>query len=112
MPGETFVFEPIQVDVSSIPAAGLAKGAPACPMRFAWRGKVYRVAKVLETTKVLRAHDSDQAYVKAHAFRVLTDEGLEMVIRCDRQIRGNPWRLYTVRNREASSGNSPEGSRF
>lgn len=98
MPREIFVSEPILVDVASIPVSGLGGGAPTCPKRFVWRGATYHVARVLESSKVLRAHDSSETYVKAHAFRVLTEEGLEMVIRCDRQIRGNPWRLYTLRH--------------
>lgn len=97
MPKDTFISEPIQVDVSSISASNLGSGAPSCPMRFTWRGTTYHVAKVLESSKVLRAHDSSETYVKAHTFRVQTEEGVEMVIRCDRQIRGNPWRLFTVR---------------
>jgi len=96
---ETFVGEPIIVDVASIPLAPLAGGAPSCPTRFAWRGRTYHVAKVLEASKVLRAHDSPERYVKVHVFRVQTEEGLEMVIRCDRRVRGNPWRLYTVLER-------------
>src|SRR5690606_9776619 len=39
MPRERFVFEPIEVDVATIPAAALGRGAPACPGRFRWRGE-------------------------------------------------------------------------
>lgn len=92
-----FVFEPAIVNPGSIPVAGLASGAPACPTRFTWRGREYRVARVLETGRQLRAHDSDETYVRSHSFRVVTECGYEIVLRCDRQIRGNPWRVYTVR---------------
>lgn len=97
MPRERFVSEPIEVDVSSVPVAGLGRGAPTCPGRFVWRGDTYVVTAVLETGKQVRAHDSSETYVKSHSFRVHTDRGLEMVLRCDRQVRGNPWRVYTVK---------------
>lgn len=93
----TFYSEPIIVDPESIPAAALAGGAPACPMRFTWRGKEYRVAKLLESGRQLRAHDSNETYVRSHSFRVVTECGYEMVLRCDRRVRGNPWRVYTAR---------------
>lgn len=95
--GASFVFEPIIVDPSSMQAAGLARGGPVCPMRFVWRGQEYRVTEVLETGRQLRAHDSSETYVRSHSFRVVTECGHEMVLRCDRQVRGNPWRLYTVK---------------
>ena len=77
MPREEFVSEPIIVDSSSVPVAQLAQGAPSCP-------------------KQLRAYDSRETYVKSHSFRIRTDTNLEMVLRCDRQVRGNPWRVFTV----------------
>lgn len=97
MPRERFIGEAIVIDPSTVPAAPLAQGAPACPMRFTWRDREYRVVRVLETGRQLRAHDSHETYVRSHSFRVLTDAEIEMVIRCDRRIRGNPWRLYTVK---------------
>jgi len=93
---ERFIGEPIQVDVASIPVAGLSTGAPMCPMRFFWRGKAYRVVQVLERSRQLRAHDGPERYVRSHSFRVRTEDGKIMVLRCDRQIRGNPWRLFTL----------------
>lgn len=92
-----FVAEPIIVDVSSMGTGGVSKGAPSCPMRFVWRGQTYHVVAVLDEDKQLRAHDSSEKYVKSHSFRVRTAEGLEMVLRCDRNVRGNPWRVFTVR---------------
>lgn len=104
MAGERFVFEPIVVDVNSISPLAAAEGAPGCPMRFVWRGQTYHVVRVLGTEKQTRAHDSQERYVRSHAFRVLTDAGLEMVLRCNRQVRGNPWRLYTVREATDPNG--------
>lgn len=66
-------------------------------MRFTWRGQEYRVLRILETSRQLRAHDSPETYVSSHSFRVLTDANMEMVLRCDRQVRGNPWRVHTIR---------------
>ncbi|NLK08949.1 MAG: hypothetical protein GX316_09690 [Firmicutes bacterium] len=91
-----FVSEPIVVDSSSIQTGLLAEGAPGCPRRFTWRDQVHNVVQILDTDKQLRAYDSREKYVKSHSFRVRTDTGFEMVIRCDRQVRGNPWRVFTV----------------
>lgn len=108
MSRDEFVGEPITVDAASIRPAALGRGAPGCPMRFTWRGREYRVIKVLETAKQLRAHDSSETYVRSHSFRVLTEERLEMVLRCERQVRGNPWRLFTVKRLEGSESASDE----
>ena len=96
MPREEFVTEPIIVDSSSVPVAQLAQGAPSCPRRFTWRGQEHNVIAILATDKQLRAYDSRETYVKSHSFRIRTDTNLEMVLRCDRQVRGNPWRVFTV----------------
>ncbi len=103
----TFYSEPVEVDSASVRPAALSRGAPACPMRFFWRGKEFRVARVLEEDRQLRAHDSPEKYVHSHSFRVITTCGWEMVLRCDRQIRGNPWRLFTARRLE--DGEAPPG---
>ena len=95
-PRLTFYSEPIIVDPASISTAALAKGAPGCPMRFVWRGKEYRVATILEVSRQLRAHDSRETYVRSHSFRVVTECGYEMILRCDRQVRGNPWRVFAA----------------
>lgn len=94
---EEFVCEPIIVDTSSVRVAPLSVGAPGCPSRFSWRGQEYNVVAIIEVSKQVRAHDSRETYVKSQSFRVMTDANLEMVLRCDRQVRGNPWRLFTVR---------------
>ncbi len=100
MEREQFVGEPIAIDAGSVRPSALGRGAPGCPSRFTWRGRKYHVVKVLETSRQLRAHDSDQAYVRSHSLRVLTEENLEMVLRCYRGVRGNPWRLLTVKRAE------------
>lgn len=97
-----FYSEPIVVDVDSIRAADLARGAASPPLRFWWRGKEFRVARVLETGRQLRAHDSKETYVRSHSFKVQTTCGWEIVLRCDRQVRGNPWRVYTARPLEGA----------
>ena len=98
---EQFVGEPITVDAGSIRPSTLGRGAPGCPSRFTWRGREYHVVKVLETSRQLRAHDSRDTYVRSHSFRVLTEENLEMVLRCDRGASRSPWRLLTVKPVEA-----------
>lgn len=93
----TFYGEPVEVDPTSVRPEELAQGRAACPMRFTWRGKTYRVVRVLEVDRQLRAHDSPQKYVRSHSFRVVTACGWEIVLRCDRQVRKNPWRVFTAR---------------
>ncbi|NMB12604.1 MAG: hypothetical protein GX977_09995 [Firmicutes bacterium] len=97
IPREEFVCEPIIIDSSSVSLLPLSRGAPGCPRRFTWRGQEHNVVAIVETTKQLRAHDSKETYVRSHSFRVRTDTNLEMVLRCDRRVRGNPWRVFTVR---------------
>lgn len=104
MPRERFVSEPIEIDVTSVPVSGLGQGAPTCPMRFRWRDREYVVVQVMEQGKQLRAHDSREKYLRSHSFRVRTEDGLEMVLRCDRQVRGNPWRIFTVHNPDGKGG--------
>lgn len=91
-----FIAEPITVDVGSMDTSGGMRGAPTCPRRFTWRGQTYHVAQVIDEDKQLRAHDSAEKYVKSHSFRIRTTDGWEMVLRCDRQARGNAWRVFTV----------------
>lgn len=64
--------------------------------------------KVLGKAKQLRAHDSSETYVRSHSFRVLTEEKLEMVLRCERNARGNLWRLFTVKYPEGTDHVSDE----
>src|SRR5690606_30156940 len=102
-----FYSEPVEDDSASVRPAALGRGAPACPMRFFWRGKEFRVARVLEQDRRLGARDSRENYVHSPSSRLLTTCGAQMVRRCDRQIRGNPWRLFTARRLE--DGEAPPG---
>ena len=92
-----FVSEPIIIESGSVSPVDLSRGAPGCPSCFSWRGEIHNVIALLEEGKQLRAYDSSEKYVKSHSFRVHTDTNWEMVLRCDRQVRGNPWRVFTVR---------------
>lgn len=93
-PRDTFIGEPIEVDMSSLAAGPMSGGAPACPGAFVWRGREYQVARVLEHGRRM----SPDGYVRQHRYRVETTDGCVMVIACDRQLRrgGNPWQLLTV----------------
>lgn len=93
-PQGRFIGEPIEVEASSIAPGALASGGPACPARFAWRGREYHVARVLETGRRL----SPDGYVRQHRFRVVTAEGMVCVIACDRKVRrgANPWQMLVV----------------
>lgn len=106
---DQFVSEAITVDVESMRVSTLASGAPCCPRRFSWRGQWYEVVEVLAVWKATQnegGRASGETYVRSHRFRVLTAEGLEAVIYCDRQISKNKktgWWLYTVKYRDGVS---------
>ena len=89
-----FIGEPIEVDAATIAPGSLAGGGPACPARFRWRGRVYEVARVLETGRRV----SPDGYVREHRFRIETTDGLVAVIACDRRVRRrvNPWQLLSL----------------
>lgn len=99
---EKFVSEPITVDVNTMHGMAVAAGAPDCPRRFLWRDEWYDVTQVLQVWKHTSSEGRamGETYVRSHRFRVLTAQGIEAVIYCDRQIsrtKKSGWWIYTVR---------------
>jgi hypothetical protein len=102
--GERFIGEAIRPVGSAMDTSRIARGEPALPMRFAWRGREYRVEAVLERCKETGPCRSgaDERYVRKHWFRIRTSDGIEMRIYFERQARsgrgrGARWWLYALR---------------
>jgi phosphoribosylglycinamide formyltransferase-1 len=107
-PDGEFVGERIEPLGESMRVSDMLRGRPGLPMRFRWRDREFAVAEVLETWKSTGPcrSGSPEQYVRAHWYRIRTEDGSEMTLYCDRQKRrGSPrieWRLHTVRPSESS----------
>ena len=104
MKTEQFVSEPIKPVEGTFDPAGMVRGEPGLPRRFAWRGTEYAVSDVLEVWKEdgpCRS-GSPERYLRKHWFRFATEQGLEMTLYFERQPRSKRqgkarWWLYTIR---------------
>jgi hypothetical protein len=94
------VLEPVRVPPGAFDAVAMARGEPGVPLRFAWRGRDYRVVEVLDSTRELGPcrHGSGETYVRRHTVRVRTDSGEVMVLAAARDAgRRRPrWLLRSV----------------
>lgn len=101
-PNGEFIGEPIYPLDKSMRVSDMLQGRPGVPMRFRWRGGEYAVKQVIETWKTTGPcrSGSPEQYVRAHWYRVVTEDGTEMTLYCDRQKRRGisriEWRLYTL----------------
>jgi len=100
---ERFVSEPMAPEPGSGSASAAARGEPALPERFTWRGTAYRVAAVLEKWKTTGpCHSgSREQYVRRHWYHVRTEPPAVMTVYCDRQARDRRrpkarWWVYTA----------------
>lgn len=86
---DQFVSEPISPVADSFDTTAMTIGEPGVPMCFRWRKKEYRIARVVEKWKTTGdcRHGSGEQYVRRHWFRIVTDDGREMVLYFDRQAR-------------------------
>lgn len=92
-----FVGEPIDFDAPEVMTTQPAMGQPPCPTRFRWRDRPFHVVHIVGH----RRKFNREGYVQAHDYHVRTQEGLEMILRCERSTRGgrggrNPWRLFAI----------------
>ncbi len=108
---ETLISE----EVIPVPGSGLAstaaRGEPALPSRFTWRGAEYRVTAVLHAWKTTGpcSHGSGELYVRRHWYTVSVEPPGVMTLYFDRQARQSRrpkarWWLYTL-----SAGTLPNG---
>lgn len=101
--GETFVCEEIVPVPDSGLAATAARGEPAVPWRFAWRGAEYQITAILNAWKTTGScsHGSGERYLRRHWYTVAVEPAAQMTLYFDRQARqkGRPkarWWLYSV----------------
>ena len=108
---ETFVSE----EVVPVPGTGLAstaaRGEPALPARFTWRGQEFRITAIVHTWKTTGpcSHGSAEQYVRRHWYTVTVEPAAQMTLYFDRQARqkGRPkarWWLYSLSGRRPVPG--------
>jgi len=100
---EEFISELIEPVEGTMGPVAMAKGEPALPGRFVWRGEEYVVAEVLETWKETGPDKGggEAKYLRKHWFKIRTDSGVEMKIYFQRQPQSRAqskkrWWLYSV----------------
>lgn len=101
---ESFIGESITPAVGTFDPAGMARGEPGLPRAFAWRGRDYQVAAVLDTWRSTSGcrSGSDEQYVRKHWYRIRTCGGETMTLYFDRQPRRGArrsrarWTRYSV----------------
>ncbi len=101
--GKTFVGDRIVPARGSGNAKMAAAGEPGLPARFTWRDEPVEVVGLIGKWKTDGAcrHGSGERYVRRHWYRILTGDGREMTIYCDRQARDRSrpqvrWFLFTI----------------
>jgi hypothetical protein len=102
-PGAEFVSEELTPVAATGDPAGMARGEPGLPGRFAWRGREYRVVRVIKQWKSSGPcrNGSDELYLRKHWFQFATDPPAVMTVYFDRQARNRRrpkarWFLYTI----------------
>ena len=98
---DRLISEPVAPAAGSFDAAAMASGVPGVPAAFAWRGREYRVARILETGKSLRScrNGSGERYINKHYYRVETESGETMTLYRTRSgSKRDSWILYTLRD--------------
>jgi len=106
---EEFIGESITPVAGTFETAAMARGEPAVPGQFTWRGRRYSTAEVLEAWKETgpcRTGGAEQ-YLRKHWYRVRTDDGLVMTLYFERQPRSRSrskarWWLYAVEGAKSS----------
>jgi hypothetical protein len=98
-PGDEFISEPITPTPGRFDASAMSRDEPGIPSEFIWRGKPCVVAQVLSTWKTT-GNDRGETYLRRHWFRILTTDGRQMTLYCERQARSkNPksrWWIYSL----------------
>lgn len=101
---ETFIGEPIQPTPGTFDTRMLARGGPAVPRIFTWRGREYRIARVIESWYTRErgvGMDRGHRYVRKHYYRIETATGEVMTLCFDRKPpssgdRKARWRLWSM----------------
>ena len=98
---EEFISEPLTPLRGSGEAARAARGEPALPAAFTWRGQTCTVENILRKWKTSApegGHPGGERYLRRHWWTLRTTNGMTLTLYCLRQTRrGKPrWWLYTV----------------
>jgi hypothetical protein len=103
MTAQEFICEEIAPVAGTADVAGMARGEPGLPARFAWRGQEYRIAGLIRQWKTSGPCRSGgrKVYLRRHWYEVLTDPPRRMTLYCDRQAKNRKrpkarWWAYTV----------------
>jgi hypothetical protein len=92
----TFVSEPIEPDVATMDPARLARGEPAVPQAFAWRGTRYEVTAVVRTWRTYKVDRGDR-YVDRHWFEAILRSGETVKLYCLRRARSSSrWFIFSM----------------
>jgi hypothetical protein len=86
-PQEEFISEQIVPVPGTASTAGMARGEPGLPARFTWRGRQYRVVRVMQTWKTSGPCRSgaDEIYLRRHWYKIRTDPDAVMTLYFERQ---------------------------
>ena len=98
---EKLISEPVTPVAGSFNAAAMATGSPGVPMAFVWRGREYRVARIMAERKTLRGcrNGSGEKYIDKHIFTVKAESGETMTLyRARTGSKDDSWVLYTIAN--------------
>ena len=107
-PNESFISEPIEPGAGTFGSAAMARGEPGLPGTFAWRGREYGVAQVIESWKSTGPDTwgGTVEYLRKHWYRIRTTTGETMTIYFDRQppkgrsASRRRWTLFSMREPE------------
>jgi hypothetical protein len=93
----SFVSEAIAPALGSFDTAPLARGEPALPPEFTWRGETLTVARVLREWRSTK-DDRGDTYLKRHWFEFETQNRRIATVYFERHPRSNEarWWLYTI----------------
>ena len=99
-PSEQFVSEPMAPARGSFDLGGMSRGEPGLPGRFTWRGASHVVA-VLQSTWKTSTADRGEQYLRRHWYRIVTADGRQMTLYCERQVRSarrpaTRWWVYSA----------------
>jgi hypothetical protein len=105
---ESFISEPIAPKSGTFAQTAMARGEPGLPASFAWRGREYTVAGLIESWKSTAPdrEGGSERYVRKHWYRIRTVTGEVMTLYFTRQpsqgrsASRQRWFLFSMRDRQ------------
>ena len=91
------ISEPLEPDPTAFSRDGVPAGAPAWPLRFTWRARVYEIETIERTWKTTNAspYTTGDIYVRRHYADVRTACGAQLRIYADRSGRRGRWMVHS-----------------